>query len=99
MNFAETAAIPDLSLIRDLSKVAPGTVLRSRTVVAAYINVVPLPLKTYQLLYRTADSHDQPLVTVTTVVVPPNAHPEKLVLFGSPEDSAASMCAPSYSSE
>ncbi|KAL8276426.1 hypothetical protein RQP46_011178 [Phenoliferia psychrophenolica] len=77
--------------------VAPGTILKTRTVQAAYINVVPVPLRTYQLLYRTTDSQEQPLVTVTTIVVPPGASPEKLVLFGTPEDSAASMCAPSYS--
>ncbi|KAL8276080.1 hypothetical protein RQP46_011523 [Phenoliferia psychrophenolica] len=75
---------------------APGDILATRRVTGAYIDVVPLPLVFWQLLYRTTDAMDNPLTTVTTIVVPPGAHPGKLVAFGNPEDSTGLQCSPSY---
>lgn len=47
-----------------------GTVLRRRKVRVALFGVLPLKLRAWQLLYRTADLHGAPETTVTTVLVP-----------------------------
>ena len=39
------------------------------------------------------------MVTVTTILVPAGADPEKVVAYATPEDSAAVKCAPSYNSK
>ncbi|KAL8280343.1 hypothetical protein RQP46_007260 [Phenoliferia psychrophenolica] len=75
-----------------------GTVLRSRSIQPAFVSVIPIPLKAYQLLYTTTDALGEKMVTVTTIVIPPNADRGKLAAYATPEDSSSSMCAPSYSS-
>ncbi|KAL8283890.1 hypothetical protein RQP46_005322 [Phenoliferia psychrophenolica] len=78
---------------------APGTIFRNRTVLAAIATAVPLPVEeTFQLLYRTNDAFGAPLATVTTILVPYNAAPDKLMAYASAEDSTSTMCAPSYMS-
>ncbi|KAL8280100.1 hypothetical protein RQP46_007430 [Phenoliferia psychrophenolica] len=66
---------------------APGTILKNRTVIIAAATLVPVPVSGYQLLYRTNDGADLPIVTVTTIMVPKNADPLKLVAYASAEDA------------
>jgi len=78
---------------------APGTILRSRDVPIplALWGIAPINVSAaYQLLYRTTDSTGDPQTTVTTVIVPYNADPTKLLSFQIAEDSASPNCAPSY---
>ncbi|KAL8281388.1 hypothetical protein RQP46_006072 [Phenoliferia psychrophenolica] len=49
---------------------APGTVLKTRNVTIAFLTTVPSPVDGYQLLYRTSGVYGEPLVTVTTIMVP-----------------------------
>lgn len=78
----------------------PGQILNSRPVPAgvALLNLVPLQLKgSWQLLYRTSDAQGKPTVTVTTVLVPFNADPKKVINYQVAEDSGGEInCAPSY---
>ncbi|KAL8281389.1 hypothetical protein RQP46_006073 [Phenoliferia psychrophenolica] len=48
----------------------PGTILKTRNVTIAFFTAVPNPVDGYQLLYRTSGVYGEPLVTVTTVMVP-----------------------------
>lgn len=52
-----------------LTGVAPGTVLRTRTV-PYHIVGLPTPLKATQLLYRATDAQGRPTVNVTSVIQP-----------------------------
>lgn len=78
---------------------APGEVLRARSVAPALFGFVQLNIDAWQLLYRTTDSHGQPIATVTTVLVPRGAAPEggrKLLSYQIAQDSLPQYCAPSY---
>ncbi|TIC88459.1 triacylglycerol lipase [Nocardioides sp. GY 10113] len=55
-----------------LRKIAPGTVLKRRTVRYS-IQGLDLPLKARQLLFRTVDVRRRPALGVTTVLRPPHA--------------------------
>src|SRR5205823_4694305 len=79
-----------------LSEIAPGTVLRTRTV-STHLEGLPLPVRTVQLLYRTTGELGQPMVTVTSVLEPA-AHigAPKLVSYQSFYDSLTPACEPSY---
>lgn len=74
----------------------PGTVLKNRTINAAFFGLLPDPVTAYQLLYRTASINGSAIATVTTVFVPPNAKKDRFVSFATAEDSSSSKCAPSY---
>lgn len=52
-----------------LASIAPGTVLKTRTV-PYHVLGVPFPLKTTQLLYRSTGQRGQPTTNVTSVVRP-----------------------------
>ena len=52
-----------------LNRIAPGTVLKTRTV-PYHVAGVPLPLEAVQLLYRTANQRGTATTNVTTVVQP-----------------------------
>lgn len=73
----------------------PGTVLRNRTILAAYFGLVPQPVKAYQLLFRTTLQNGQPSVSVTTVLRPLGARKDRFVQFHVAEDSVNAQCAPS----
>ena len=80
-------------------KAKPGTILRHRLSPAplAKYNGQPSNVKaTYQLLYRSTNSIGNPEVAVTTIVVPEDADPTKLLSFQSAYDSADNDCSPSY---
>lgn len=79
---------------------APGTILKHRYPPApiAAFGIDPVNLKaSYQILYRTTNSFDEPIATVLTVLVPYNANFSKVLSYQTAEDSAHIDCAPSYS--
>jgi len=92
-----------------LAAVAPGTVLRSRTVSVPWLGQ-PIPLQATQLLYRTTNELGAPAVTVTTVLRLVGAGPGaglaaggsaaaglvKIVSWQMFYDALGSECDPSY---
>jgi hypothetical protein len=87
---------PFYSYSGSLSGVAPGTVLRSRTVNIAE-NGTSTPITASQLLYRTTGEQGQPTATVTTVLRPASAAlTTKIVSYQTAYDALGSQCDPSY---
>lgn len=81
-----------------LAGVAPGTVLRTRTVTIA-VEGTSTPVEATQLLYRTVGELGQPTVTVTTVLRPvPVSGPvvTRIVSWQMFYDALGSECDPSY---
>jgi hypothetical protein len=81
-----------------IPSVPPGTVLRSRPVKITATGI-PLPYKAWHLMYVSTDAQDEPVVDVTTVILPLKAaatSPRPLVSYQTAEDSLAMHCAPSY---
>jgi hypothetical protein len=78
-----------------LARIAPGTVLDTRTV-PYHVAGVPLPLTAVQLLYRTTNALGQPTVDVTSVIKAPNANPDRAVAYQSFYDSLNPADSPSY---
>ncbi|MET8779514.1 lipase family protein [Nocardia sp. NPDC004654] len=78
----------------DLARFQPGDVVRSRMVPAANF-----PGSTvWQLLFRTTNSADEPIATVTTVLVPPGGGVDRpLVSYQPFVNSLGLRCAPSHS--
>jgi hypothetical protein len=80
-----------------LRRIAPGTVLKHRTVQLAFGAGNSTPISAEQLLYRTTGQLGQPTVTVTTVLVPPTAPvAPRIVDYLSFYDGLGSRCDPSY---
>lgn len=77
----------------------PGTILKNRTVVVAVATLVPVPVHGFQVLYRTTDAFGNPMATITTIMVPTGAAPDKLVVYASAEDAVDIQCAPSFLSK
>jgi hypothetical protein len=83
----------------DVAAHSSGDILNSRSVsVSAY--GLPLPVRAWQLQYRSLDSENRPTADVTTILVPVlpwlgrGARP--LVSYQTAEDGVAGKCAPSY---
>ncbi|KAJ9657704.1 hypothetical protein H2198_004119 [Neophaeococcomyces mojaviensis] len=76
--------------------VSPGGILRNRTLtfISPYVNATNATA--HQFLYRTTDSNNLPAVALTTLLVPFNAQPNKLLSFQFAYDSASVDCSPSY---
>ncbi|MFB8278107.1 lipase family protein [Nocardia colli] len=77
----------------------PGEILRARAIFPAFMGIVQLNVDAWQLLYRTTDSHGEPISTVTTILKPRGPAPaggSKLLSYQIAEDSVAQYCAPSY---
>jgi pimeloyl-ACP methyl ester carboxylesterase len=82
---------------RPLADIAPGTVLKHRTIGYRFAGI-PLPLRVTQLLYRTTGTHGEPTATVTSIIKPVVqrfAHP-RLVSYQYEYDALGSQCDPSY---
>ncbi|MEV6770753.1 lipase family protein [Nocardia sp. NPDC051030] len=82
----------------DLASYQPGQVVRSREVQTRVLGI-PFPVYTKQLLYRSNDVHDNPIVTATTVIVPGipwTGSPRPVVSFQEAIDSTDSACNPSH---
>ena len=78
-----------------LPDVAPGTVLRSRSVTESMGS--SLSVRAWQLLYTSTDTDGTPVADVTTVLYPKAVGPGRpLVSYQTAEDSLATSCAPSY---
>ncbi|WP_435828812.1 lipase family protein [Nocardia beijingensis] len=82
----------------DIASFAPGQIVRTREVQTRLAGL-PIPVYTKQLLFRSNDVHDNPIVTATTVIVPGipwqgSARP--VVSFQEAIDSTDSSCNPSH---
>ncbi|OBT97421.1 hypothetical protein VE01_04346 [Pseudogymnoascus verrucosus] len=75
----------------------PGTILRTRTIVASFFGILPNPVQAYQLLYRTTATNGSAIATVITVFRPLFAKTDRFVSFQTAYDSSATVCDPSYS--
>ena len=81
---------------KPLADIAPGTVLKKRTM-AMYFGPMSTPVASEQLLYRTTGQRGQPTVTVTTVLAPADAPvTPNIVGYLSFYDGLAPKCDPSY---
>jgi hypothetical protein len=84
---------------RDIANYRDGQVIRSRQI-QGYLSVLPLPVKVWQLEYRTEDNHGQPSASVTTVLEPKTpwkgSGGRPLISYQTAEDGVAGKCAPSY---
>jgi hypothetical protein len=79
-----------------LAQVAPGTVLKSRTL-SYHVVGVPLPVKAVQLLYRSTSQLGEPTVNVTSVLKPPLGFgTPQVVAYQSFYDSLNPVDEPSY---
>lgn len=75
-----------------------GAILRTRKLNNFFgIIIIPEQIKeVYQYLVRSEDSFGNPNAIVTTLFVPYNADPSKIVSYQAAQDSAYINCAPSY---
>ena len=81
---------------RPLSAIAPGTVLKTRTVDVSLLGNTT-PVTAHQLLFRTSGELGQPTVTVTTVIRPATAAVQpKIVSYQSFYDALGGQCDPSF---
>jgi hypothetical protein len=78
-----------------LTAVAPGTVLRTRTVNIAE-NGSATPVTATQVLYRTTGELGQPTATVATVLKPLLAPITRIVSYQTAYDALGPVCDPSY---
>ena len=79
-----------------LKRIAPGTVLKTRTV-SFHIAEIPLPITAVQLLYRSTSELSSPTVNVTSVLLPPAPLVTPTVLsYQSFYDSLSTEDDPSY---
>jgi Secretory lipase len=80
-----------------LSQVAPGTVLKERSV-SLELEGLTVPVSTEQVLYRTTGQLGQPTVTVTTIIKPllGGLLGTKIVAYQNAYDALGSECDPSY---
>ncbi|MDQ6803839.1 MAG: lipase family protein [Actinomycetota bacterium] len=79
-----------------LGQIAPGTVLRTRTIQMAVSGTATL-FSADQVLYRTSGEQGQPTVTVTTIIKPLVAPlGTKIVAYQTAYDALGSVCDPSY---
>ncbi len=77
---------------------APGTVLKSRPVVIKQLELFPLRVQSWQLLYRTTDSDGNPYASVTTVMIPDGpAKARPLLSYQMAYNAIQRECMPSYS--
>ncbi|HEY5318467.1 MAG TPA: lipase family protein, partial [Solirubrobacteraceae bacterium] len=79
-----------------LAQIAPGTVLKSRSIQAS-VSGNASPFSAEQVLYRTTGEQGQPTVTVTTILKPLIAVlGTKIVAYQTAYDGLGSGCDPSY---
>jgi len=79
-----------------LSQIAPGTVLKKRSV-SISVDGLTVPVSTEQVLYRTTGELGQPTATVTTIIKPLlSLTGTKIVAYQTAYDALGSECDPSY---
>ncbi|WP_167659943.1 lipase family protein [Nocardia mangyaensis] len=94
------SVVPDLDPFyrapADIGSYRDGQLVASREFAAR----MPVAVRAWQLSYRTNDSHGNPILAVTTVMVPTapwtGPGPRPAVSEQIPEDATGSRCAPSY---
>ncbi|WP_344458022.1 lipase family protein [Actinocorallia aurantiaca] len=83
----------------DIASYDPGEIVRTRKITPK-LNDLDTRADVWQISYRTNDSHLQPQLTVTSLLVPKKAWtgsgPRPVVSVQAPEDSTGTQCAPSY---
>lgn len=83
----------------NIASAAPGRIVASREVTTK-LGALPVPVKSWQISYRSNSQASQPILAVTTLISPtdewkkPGKRP--IVSYQFPEDSVGSACAPSY---
>ncbi|MEU8900131.1 lipase family protein [Nocardia sp. NPDC048505] len=89
-----TAAAQPFSPSTALAHLSNGTLLETREI---QLFGLPLPVRTWQLTYKSLDAENQPTTGRTTLVVPdtPWPGPRPLVSHQLAEDSLGTGCAPS----
>lgn len=82
---------------KPLSQIAPGTVLKKRSVTLKIASLT-VPYSSEQVLYRTTGELGQPTVTVTTILKPLTSGlgATKIVSYQTAYDALGSECDPSY---
>lgn len=96
---AEPAPPPDsfYDVPGDLASSTPGTVLKSRPVDVKMLQLLPLNVTAWQLLYRTTAADGSPYAAVTTVMIPRGpVKPRPLLSYQSFTDATLRVCNPSY---
>jgi Secretory lipase len=78
-----------------LGRIAPGTVLKTRTV-PLHIAGIELPITAVQLLYRSTSELHKPTVNVTSVLLPPVKLSTTVLSYQSFYDSLSTADDPSY---
>lgn len=84
----------------NMAELAPGTIMKTRETAFRTSPGLKLPFKTYQLLYRTTNRLNQPIIGVATVIMPLKLAPvgqRKLVSYQTAYDGLNPTCRPSYS--
>lgn len=77
---------------------APGQIVRSREVQTRILGI-PFPVSTKQLLFRSNDVFDNPIVTATSLIIPGipwEGSPRPVLSFQEAIDSTDSSCNPSH---
>ncbi len=75
---------------------APGTILRTRPITPVALQLIPMRVRAWQLLYRTTDSHGNPYAAVTTVLMGEHGRaPTAILSYDSMIDAIAPNCMPS----
>jgi len=94
---AVSATPPFYAAPAKLGSLAPGTVIRSRTVSTRFGLEGVASSTSYQVLYRSTSATGKPIVTVATLLVP--SHPasgvRRLVVVNPAYDALSLPCAPS----
>ncbi|KKZ64556.1 hypothetical protein EMCG_01436 [[Emmonsia] crescens] len=85
----------------DISEYKPGVLIRSRQVENKLQPLLPPGREVsvdsvYQYLFRTMDSLGDAVAAATTLIVPHNSDPSKLLVFQAAYDAADEDCSPSY---
>lgn len=83
----------------DLAAVAPGTILRIREIRPKAFFAFDVDARGWQLMFRSNDGRGQPVASITTLLVPPNAPAKGRVLlsYQVAYDALSLKCAPSQS--
>ncbi|MBF6453275.1 lipase family protein [Nocardia cyriacigeorgica] len=98
---APTAAIPNTADAFYLppagyESAVPGTILRTRPITPVSLQLIPMRVRAWQLLYRTTDSHGDPYAAVTTVLMGDHGRaPSAILSYDSMIDAIAPNCMPS----
>lgn len=103
---AQAAGIPDPATDpffvapTDLASLAPGTVIRSRSVALTLLGYggfgLPVPASAQQILVRSNDAHDQPAAVSATVLTPLFGARRQVLAYQPATDSLGATCEPSY---